>query len=210
MHTLLLVSSGNIHPHWRARRFLRQTITQIPQLTTREASSIESVLQYPPGQLAGVALYFHKQRISVQALDWLRLFVAGGGGLFAVHSASASFKEEPGYIELLGGRFDHHGAVADFTVEQVEPGEGIFTSLPPFTLRDELYRHEYDPANTVHFFTRVGDSREPVCWTRSFGEGRVCYLSLGHVARSMSLPPVQQIVRQGLAWACRLAEAVQP
>jgi type 1 glutamine amidotransferase len=69
-------------------------------------------------------------------------------------------------------------------------------------VRDELYRHDYDPDNLIHFHTSVGGEREPVVWTRFWGQGRVCYCALGHTVGSMRHPQVQQILQRGLRWSC--------
>jgi type 1 glutamine amidotransferase len=76
----------------------------------------------------------------------------------------------------------------------------MFQGIGSFQLRDELYRHEFEPSNEVHFYTSVDGEQEPVVWTRLHGEGRVCYCSLGHVSRTFQHPTVIEILRRGLMW----------
>jgi hypothetical protein len=79
----------------------------------------------------------------------------------------------------------------------------VFGEIPGFSVRDELYRHEYDAANRIHFCTTVGEEDEPVVWTRHQGRGRVCYCALGHTLSVMRQPQVQRMIQRGLAWVCR-------
>jgi len=47
----------------------------------------------------------------------------------------------------------------------------------------------------------------PVAWKRQFGEGRVFYSSVGHVAKDFKAPEAFQLVRRGMLWAARRQEA---
>lgn len=199
---LLWVSDGVVHPSLVARFWLRRALIGVPDYRFRRVASLEVLPQRPLAALGAIVLYVHHNTISPPALKRLEEFVGGGGGLLAVHSASASFKQEQRWFELLGGRFVEHGPIEQFEVRPSERQDSAFGELPPFSVRDELYRHEYDPDNRVHFYTVVGGVQEPVVWTRSSGSGRVCYCALGHTVRSMRHPQVVQILRRGLAWVC--------
>ncbi len=43
----------------------------------------------------------------------------------------------------------------------------------------------------------------PVVWKRQWGEGRVFYSSLGHVAKDFEVPEAKTIVERGMLWASR-------
>ncbi len=43
----------------------------------------------------------------------------------------------------------------------------------------------------------------PVVWKRQWGEGRVFYSSLGHVAKDFEVPEAKAIVERGMLWASR-------
>ena len=43
----------------------------------------------------------------------------------------------------------------------------------------------------------------PVVWKRRWGEGRVFYSSLGHVAADFDVPEAREIQRRGSLWAAR-------
>jgi type 1 glutamine amidotransferase len=197
---ILLVSDGIVHPSLLARFWLRRALAA-PGYRFRRVASLEALPRLPPGSFRAVVLYVHHNTLSPAALEHLEKFLQAGGGLLALHSASASFKEQPHYHDLLGGRFLRHGPVEEFLVQPAAPPDEVWGDLPAFSVRDELYRHEYDAANRVHFYTEVEGEREPVVWTRHHGRGRVCYCALGHTAGTLRHPRVRQILHHGLAWA---------
>jgi type 1 glutamine amidotransferase len=43
----------------------------------------------------------------------------------------------------------------------------------------------------------------PVVWKRAWGQGRVFYTSLGHVAADFQVPEAKTIVERGMLWAAR-------
>jgi len=43
----------------------------------------------------------------------------------------------------------------------------------------------------------------PVVWKKRFGQGRVFYSALGHVAAELAVPQMRTILERGLAWAAR-------
>jgi len=197
---VLLVSDGLVHPSLLGRFWLRRALAALPGSRYQRVASLGSLVGLPPDSFRAIVLYVHHNTLSPAALERLDVFLSQGGGLLALHSASASFKEEPRYHDILGGRFDHHGPVEEFVVQLADSDDEIFGGIPGFSVRDELYRHEYDAANQIHFYTAVGDEREPIVWTRYRGQGRVCYCALGHTASAMREPYVWQILQRGLGW----------
>lgn len=197
----LLILRGLIHPTWLACLRLRRVLEAIPNQQFKHAGSLEELPSIDSDQLKSIVLYIHKQHISPAALENLDEFIRRGGGLLAVHGAAASFKTEPRYHRILGGRFIGHGRIAEIEVLP-SPGQALSRGIGSFHLRDELYRHEFDPTSEVHFFTNVEKEQEPVVWTRRHGEGRICYCSLGHHSRTFQHPAVIEILQRGLLWVC--------
>jgi uncharacterized protein len=198
---ILLVSDGLFHPSVPARFWLRRALLALPGYPFERVSSLEALSGEAAASYRAIVLYVHHEKISTAALDALDQFLDAGGGLLALHSASASYKNRPRFYDMLGGHFVEHGPVEEFLVEPAAAPDDIFRGLPAFSVRDELYRHEYDAANHVHFYTEVDGVREPVVWTRRHGRGRVCYCALGHTVGVMCQAEVQQIVQRGLVWA---------
>jgi type 1 glutamine amidotransferase len=210
--SVVLVSAGLVHPSLPVRFLVRRALETTSGYQFRQVSSLEALPRLALDAYRAIVLYVHHETISPAALDCLEHFVAEGGGLLAIHSASASFKQEPRFYDLLGGRFVEHGPIETFEVQPVSPAQDAFAGIAPFSVRDELYRHEYGPENHIHFFTLVDGGQEPVVWTRSHDPGRVCYCSLGHTVNSVRNPQTQQILQRGLAWVCGASEggAVSP
>jgi type 1 glutamine amidotransferase len=199
---ILLVSSGFLHPNWLARQSLAARLKRGGEFAVTQASSLEELLYHNWQDFRAVVLYIHQQTILPPILDALDEFIREGGGLLAIHSASASFPREEKYTQLLGGRFTTHGPVETFRVEpDPDPSQrDLFGVTGPFTLRDELYQHTWDPENRVHFWAITPTGHEPLVWSRFHGNGRVCYCAAGHTAASLRCPQVVKILARGLIW----------
>lgn len=217
--SILIVSEGVRHPSLLARFYFHRALRAVPDCRLQRVGSLEALSGSSLASTQAVVLYIHRETISPAALERLESFIGRGGGLLAVHSASASFVQEPRYAEILGGRFREHGPIEPFQVQPATPQDPIFASIPAFAVEDELYRHDYDPDNRIHFFTPVDGGQEPVVWTRHYppasaersAGGRVCYCALGHTVSSMRNPHVQRILQGGLAWvAGRMSDMDRP
>lgn len=200
---VLLVFDGLIHPSLAARRSLEGYLRSLPGYTFRRARSVEALAKTDPTVFRAVVLYYHHKHISPGALAALRLFLQDGGGVLALHSAAASFKDCPEYFRLLGGRFVHHAAVQPVTLRPVE-NTRLFAGMAAFSIRDEFYRHEVYPGSAVHFFAEADGAREPFVWSREEGAGRVLYAAPGHTADALRSHQVREVLRRGLAWLCRM------
>ena len=201
---ILLVSAGWVHPPYRGRKILAETLQAMPGYRFEEVSRIEEAVARPLGEVAAMVLYYHHRNDALPDadLDAFRNYVREGGGVLAVHSATASYKKTPAYFEVVGGRFVGHGPVHAIDVSPASPASPIFAEIPAFTVVDELYLHELQPGLDVHFEAVHEGKREPMVWTRTYGRGRVCYTCPGHRSASMRVPEVQEILRRGLAWVC--------
>lgn len=199
---VLLVSDGLVHPSLLGRFWLRRALTARPGYRFRRVASLEALPGLPLASFRAIVLYVHHETLSPAALEGLEAFLERGGGLLAIHSASASFEEEPRFHDILGGRFVWHGPIEEFVVQSAVSGDEVLGDIPAFSVRDELYRHEYAATNRIHLYTAVGEEREPVVWTLRHGQGRVCYCALGHTVGAMRHPAVQQTLQRALSWVC--------
>jgi len=201
---VLVVSAGLVHPSITARRRLNAIIRGHDRVEPAITSRIGDLTRLSGEKFDAAVLYFHRRHISEPALFALDRFVAGGGGLLAVHGASASFKKSPRYFGILGGRFVSHGRVAPYTVLRTGWADSAFTVTGPFTVTDELYIHNYRDDATIQYATQTKDGLEPVVWTRVYGKGRICYVSLGHAAAVLEDNAVRQIISDALSYILRL------
>ena len=119
-------------------------------------------------------------------LDWIK----AGHAFIGIHAASDTFHRWPGYIDMLGGEFDHHGAQLSVDCLNEDPQHPANASLgKTWTLtQEEMYQFKnYDPAK-VHDLLDLDKKPErpftpghfPVSWCKSYGNGKVFYTSLGH------------------------------
>jgi uncharacterized protein len=200
MKKILLVTDGIFHPPFAAVRQLHKTLAENEGLVFKHVRSME---QLPEDLLdyAALVLYFHHKTISQAALKCLEDFVSAGGGVLGVHSATASFKQEGRYFDILGGRFVGHGVIEQIEVKSCSDG-GVFPPGLSFPVFDELYFHEMSPDISVHFATIQEGEEVPVVWTNLYGRGKVCYVMPGHTVKSMKNPAVQKILQEGLNWVC--------
>jgi len=83
--------------------------------------------------------------------------------------------------------------------------------IPDFDYRSEQYYLHYDPSVEILATTRFSGEYDsaarnvtmPVAFKRQFGQGRVFYSALGHVASEFDHPYMRLILRRGLSWAAR-------
>lgn len=205
MMRVLLVLAGWFHPPYRGQLYLKEALGELPGHAFDEVSSLAQARELPLADYDALVLYYHYPNTPLTAaeLDAFRSFVAGGGGVLALHSATASHKPTPGYFEVLGGRFTGHGPVAPLRIRPARTDDPIFAGIEPFTVDDELYLHELQPDIEMRFVTDHGGRAVPVVWTRTAGAGRVCYVCPGHRSASVRHPAVKEIVRRGMLWVCR-------
>ena len=159
---VLLISAGIFHPPLLARIELSKLLTGVRGIDLQRGRSLEWLKEMDSTEMQALVLYYHQKSLSTAALDSLDSFVNVGGGVLAIHSATASFKETQGYFKILGGRFTGHGPTERITVEAVHSGDEIFHRVPTFTVSDELYLHEFIGEVRPHFVVRQGEHQVPI------------------------------------------------
>lgn len=197
---VLLVTDGFFHPPLLGRLFLYNTLRKMQGVSFEHVNSLEKL----PSDLknySALVLHFHHKSISTMALSNLNQFVQSGGGILAIHAATASFKETYSYFNILGGRFIKHGKIGK--IEAINHKSQIFSNIPNFVVRDELYIHELNDQIMVHFSARLEGNDIPIVWTHLYGKGRVCYALPGHTTGSMLNPTYKIVLQRALDWVCK-------
>jgi type 1 glutamine amidotransferase len=203
LRRVLLVSAGWFHPPYRGRVWLREALSELAGYAVGdEVSTLADAVRRPLTAYDVLVLYYHHRDVVLAAdeIEAFRTFVQDGGGVVALHSATASYKPTPAYFEILGGRFIGHGPVRRLTIRPARDGDPTFGGIPAFTVTDELYLHELQPDIQVHFHADHHGRPTPVVWTKTVGTGRVCYVCPGHRSASMKNPAVRAIVQRGMRW----------
>ena len=118
-------------------------------------------------------------------LDWIK----AGHAFIGIHAASDTFHHWPGYIDMLGGEFRHHGRQVSVDCLNKDPQNPATAALPAtWTIsQEEIYQFTNYVAAKVHnllILDRHPESNAPgsfpVSWCKMYGAGRVFYTSLGH------------------------------
>ncbi len=197
MKNILLITDGIIHPPLPGRLILQRVLRHMDGFACKQIRSLEGMPD-DVDQFAALVLHFHHKTISERALAKLEGYVQNGGGILAIHAATASFKKTQAYFDILGGRFSSHGKVENFEVHKQT--NTIFGGIGDFVVLDELYLHVLDPGIEVHFTAKNEGKEVPVVWTYRYGQGKVCYTGPGHVSRTMQNPFYQAILWRALEW----------
>ncbi len=197
---VLIVSDGRIHPPILGRLWLHNILSGMRGYKFARVNSMEELPKIDLSGFHSLVLYFHHKRITEPALDAFNDFVAGGGGVLALHSVTASFKDTDRFSGILGGKFSDHGPVKTFDLCPVSSETKIFEKVPEFRVKDELYFHDIQPDIEIHFTTTLDGQSIPMIWTRTHGKGRVCFASPGHRAASLLIPEYQCVLTHGLTW----------
>jgi type 1 glutamine amidotransferase len=143
--------------------------------------------------------------------------VKSGVGLAGWHGGLAdSFRSEVGYGFMVGGQWvAHPGGIIDYDVDIVKPDDPVVKGLRRrFHMKSEQYYMLVDPGVDVLATTTFSGQDAPwikgvvmpVVWKKAYGQGRVFYTSLGHVAADFDVPEARAIVERGMLWAAHAIE----
>jgi uncharacterized protein len=153
------------------------------------------------GRYDCLIVYANHTRLGPERAKALVGFVEKGGGLVALHCASACFGDSPEYLALVGGRFKSH-KTGVFTARIDKPDHPAMKGVSEFEAWDETYVHDNLSDDRDVLMTRVdGDRREPWTWVRTQGRGRVFYTASGHDERVFTNPGYHRLVVRGVKWA---------
>ncbi|KQT47191.1 hypothetical protein ASG47_11455 [Devosia sp. Leaf420] len=156
---------------------------------------------------------FTMSKIEKEELSMLTEAVRGGGGLAGYHGGMGdAFRDAVDYQFMVGGQWvAHPGNIIDYRVDITRPDDPVMEGIESFPYRSEQYYMHVDPSNEVLATTTFNGDHAywidgitmPVVWKRKYGEGRVFYSSLGHVASEFEVPQMRTILRRGMNWAAR-------
>ena len=152
------------------------------------------------------------------ARENLRRFVAEGKGLALVHFACGAWHGEWPEFEQIAGRVwfganpgsgkRQHDPYGPFRVEMVNPGHTITRGLSDFDTQDELYTcltGDHPIEIIAQAKSKLDGNYYPMAFISRYGLGRTFHCILGHDAKALSLPAVQELYRRGCAWAAGLS-----
>jgi hypothetical protein len=216
MATTVLLSGGHAHPFAETSAALAALAGDATVVTDVDAA----VAALPDARLLLVnALWWsmtqdekyapfraeHARDLDPAAFDAIAAFVAGGGALFAFHTATICWDRTPGWKALMGGGWtwgrSHHPPLGPVLAELTPAGARLSDGPPRFFLLDECY-HDLDPAAdcTILATATAGEDPQPVAWHRRHGAGRVAVDALGHDRASIEEPGHAALIAGILRW----------
>lgn len=165
---------------------------------------------------------FKELKLSEAAQNGIINYVKSGKGFVCLHISGCGADYWPEFANITGGGWisgtSFHPPYGNFTVNVTNSAHAGVAGVSDFNTDDELYMGiEYKPDNDVFL---AGTSEEgtwpwgpnrapthmpagtfPLAWTRSYGEGKVFTLLLGHDGKSFQSPEFQKMVLNGVQWA---------
>lgn len=137
--------------------------------------------------------------------------VRGGVGIAGWHGGTGdSFRNSTDFQFMIGGQWvAHPGGVIDYDVNITDHKDPVTKGLKDFHMTSEQYYMHVDPNVKVLATTTFNGDHAPwidgnvmpVAWKKYYGEGRVFYSSLGHVASDYDCPEAFEIMKRGIRWA---------
>lgn len=140
--------------------------------------------------------------------------IKGGVGIAGWHGGMGdAFRNNTDYQWMVGGQWvSHPDNIIEYEVNIIDHEDPITKGISDFKIKSEQYYMHVDPSNQV-LATTTFESKSapwingaviPVAWKRKWGEGRVFYSSLGHVAKDfVDSPEATEIQKRGILWASR-------
>jgi hypothetical protein len=151
--------------------------------------------------------------ISQEQEGGLLAAIRDGVGMAGWHGGMCdSFRMNTEYQWMTGGNWvAHPGNIRPYTVHICETNDPITMGLGDFEMESEQYYLHTDPSNDVLATTTFSGEHAPwvkgcvmpVVWKRGYGQGKVFYSSLGHVAADFDVPECRTIMERGLLWAAK-------
>lgn len=137
--------------------------------------------------------------------------VRNGAGLAGTHGGLGdSFRENTEYQFMVGGQWvAHPGGVRDYTVEITDHKDPVTKGLKGFKIKSEQYYVHVDPNVRVLATTTFNAEPDewidgaviPVAWKKTYGKGRVFYISVGHTPADFDIPAAWEMLTRGIRWA---------
>lgn len=137
--------------------------------------------------------------------------VKSGVGFAGTHGgAGDSFRENTEYQFMVGGQWvAHPGGVRDYTVEITDKNDPVSAGLGNFKIKSEQYYMHVDPNVKVLATTTFSSDPDewidgavvPVAWKKTYGKGRVFYISVGHTPADFDITESWEMLTRGIRWA---------
>ncbi|KZN23162.1 glycosyl hydrolase [Haladaptatus sp. R4] len=159
--------------------------------------------------------YLTDSTLTDEQFTGLQSFVAEGNGYLGIHCAAdltsvsdgnggidARSEPIPELRELLRGHFVDHPVQSNFEVDVQPVSHPVINGVSDFEVFDEPYQVDCDEDEVTVLARMEHPDLEsyPVLWVRRYGDGRVCYVSLGHTADAFEHEGFRRILQNAARW----------
>jgi len=158
-----------------------------------------------------VVQVFTQGKISGEAEKGLLNAIKRGVGIAGWHGGLAdSFRNNTEFQYMVGGQWvSHPGNIRPYDVKITDKTDPVTKGLNDFHMESEQYYMHVDPNVKVLATTKYDGNPDPwikgavipVVWKKTYGNGRVFYSSLAHVAKDFDVPEALEITKRGIRWA---------
>lgn len=219
----VLILTGNHHPAhpWTETTPLLKTMLESKKYAVDVSTNIEDLSQYDLQDydllLMNYCNWENPAPLSEASKNSFTSYLTNGGGLMILHFANGAFHfslpkaaatDWPEYRKITRRVWDHssnsgHDAYGKFTVKIAVPNHPITQNLKDFETTDELYFNQKGdepiiPLLTAH--SKVTNKDEPMAWVYNYGKGKIFQTVLGHDAKALETPTVQEILQRAADW----------
>lgn len=212
---VLLFGGGGCHDYKACCPVLEQYLKSVPGFNVEYVAEDQDV--FLAARIAGfdlVVVYHTGGELSVDQKRGLTEWVAGGKGFVGIHAAADSFRNSPEYLAMVGGYFRAHPCIREYVVSLNDNAHPVTKGLKGYTVKDwekwpvyeyrvtdEQYLLDYDCRVHLLASTLFRGRLWPVAWIKSWGQGKVFYLALGHNVEACRNTFFRDIVTGGAQWA---------
>jgi len=163
-----------------------------------------------------IVLYNMSQRISEKRRKNFIDILNKGKGLVVLHHAIGAFDDWGEYEKIIGARYLHKEGVrngvtykkssykhdVDFRVNVAQKQHPVTHGINDFEIHDETYKGcFFQKDNNILLTTNESTSDRPICWTRKYGNSKVCYIQLGHGPEAYNNENYRALVANAIKWS---------
>lgn len=212
---VLFVLNG--HDYKPKAPILEKVLKETPGFTVTKLEDVKKLGDVKRADYDVLLFYGSPQGKDELADRAIEKFVEDGGGVVALHHASAGGSKE--WIRMIGGSFAGHIAgTHKLNVIVDDDKHPITKGVEPFTIEDEEYKHNFPKGVERHVVLKFKERPEKsdqkanmdVMWTRDVGKGKVVYTSLGHGKEAWEHPSWQKLTLQAICWAAGKPREIKP
>lgn len=206
MEKILMMTGGGFHKFEQcssiAKKFLEQTGIFAVEVT-EERNKLIDLSEY-----SAIIIYTRGGELTSEQENGLLSYVCNGGGVVGIHSATDSWTNNKGYMEMIGARFTKHGPITDINVNLSKEADAIVPRMDKnFVIHDELYLlAPYAEEELTPFMYGSWHQEQKILgYVRDYGKGKVFYTALGHDENAFNTLQFQELIIKGLIYVTKRA-----